>query len=150
MTTLIIALITHIILGLVGIMALYMVWMGLLKKSPKIDFLKWASVVSAVSFFASWLSGGYYYVLYYGGVVKPVIKAGEYAWAHSIVMETKEHIFLFLPVATVFLAIALFARGSDLEKSPALKRSLVYVAGISTLIAIAITLGGIIISGSVR
>jgi len=150
MTTLITALVAHIVFGLIGTMALYMMWMGLLKKSPKVDFLKWTSVVSAVSFFVSWFSGGYYYVLYYGGTVKPVIKAGDYAWAHSIVTETKEHIFLFLPVVAIFLTATLFARGSDLEKSPALKRALVYVVGIATIIAIAIALGGIIISGAAR
>ena len=91
-------LVAHIILGLIGIGAFYAVWMGLLKKVPKLAFLFWASLLGFLSFIASWLTGGYYYVEYYGGAVKPIIKAGEYPWAHLVVMEAKDVIFLFLPI----------------------------------------------------
>ena len=94
---LIFTLVAHIILGLIAIAALYAVWMGLLKKRLAARFLAWSAWISAISFFLSWLSGGYYYVVHYGKAVKPLIKAGPYPWAHTVVMEAKEHIFLFLP-----------------------------------------------------
>ncbi|MBI2096914.1 MAG: hypothetical protein HYT40_02040, partial [Candidatus Sungbacteria bacterium] len=54
------------------------------------------AAVGVLAFIASWLAGGYYYVVYYGTLVKPVIKSGAASWAHNIIMETKEHIFLFV------------------------------------------------------
>ncbi len=64
--------------------------------------------LGTLSFIASWIAGGYYYVVYYGALVKPVIKEGVAPWAHNIVMETKEHIFLFVvPLAVVVFFITL-------------------------------------------
>jgi len=144
------ALSAHVILGLVGVMAIYVVWMGLLRKKLNISFLKWTSIVSLVSFVASWLSGGYYYVLHYGGFVKPVIKAGDYAWAHSFVTETKEHVFLILPFLVAVVLVGLFIGEDDIKKNDGLRKGIVYTAGLATIIGVLITLGGIIISGAVR
>jgi len=143
-------LIAHIIIGLIGIIAFYAVWMGLLKKESNIKFLFWSSFVGFLSFILSWIAGGYYYVEYYGGAVKPVIKAGEYSWAHLIVMETKEHIFLFLPIlaALVFLTFAFLKERAIQDHG--IKRSLAFIAGFIAVCGIAITLSGLIISGAAR
>jgi len=55
----------------------------------------------------SWIVGGYYYVTTYGGAVKPVIIGSEYAWAHSVVMEAKEHIFLLIPLMAAVVVVSL-------------------------------------------
>src|SRR3989344_6768256 len=55
-----------------------------------------SGAVGVAAFIASWIAGGYYYVVHYGTLVKPVIKAGVAQWVHNIIMETKEHIFLFV------------------------------------------------------
>src|SRR3989338_3609359 len=55
-----------------------------------------AALLGIVGFLGSWIAGGYYYVVTYGPLVKPIIKGGSAPWAHAIVMEAKEHIFLFL------------------------------------------------------
>ena len=66
------------------------------------------ALIGTGAFLLSWLVGGYYYVVYYGSLVKPVIKAGIAPWAHAIAMETKEHIFLFiLPLAITATFIAM-------------------------------------------
>src|SRR3989338_9086701 len=67
------------------------------------------AALGVAAFVASWIAGGYYYVVYYGTLVKPVIKSGIAPWAHDIIMETKEHIFLFIvPLAmTVFFLVLL-------------------------------------------
>jgi len=140
----------HVILGVIGIGAFYAVWMGLLKRVPKFAFLLWSSLLGFLSFMASWLSGGYYYVEHYGGAVKPLIKEGVYPWAHLVVMETKEHVFLFLPIlaALVFIVLALL-RESAIENQ-GIKRALAYIAGFIVVAGIAITLGGMAISGAAR
>ena len=49
--------------------------------------LAWIILLNTfASFIISWISGAYYYVLYYGTAVKPVIVAGDYPWAHKIIM----------------------------------------------------------------
>src|SRR3989344_4812970 len=51
-----------------------------------------AAFIGLVSFVITWIIGGYYYVKFYGSLVKPIIKAGSAPWAHAIAMEAKEHI----------------------------------------------------------
>src|SRR3989344_5016732 len=65
------------------------------------------SALVVFGYVAAWLIGGYYYVKFYGPLVKPIIKAGQMPWAHTIAMEAKEHIFLFavpLAVTIYFLS----------------------------------------------
>jgi hypothetical protein len=54
-----------------------------------------------------WIVGGYNYLTAYGFQVRPVILAGSHPWAHEVVMETKEHIFVFLPIIAFALSITL-------------------------------------------
>lgn len=80
---------------------------------------KIVAAVGAGGAFLSWLVGGYYYVVHYGTQVKPVIIAqtSTLKWAHKIVIEFKEHLFLFIPILTV--AALLFylktAKWSDVD-----------------------------------
>jgi len=145
-----IALSSHVIFGLIGVIAVYAVWMSLLKKNPSIGFLKYASLTAFVSYMVSWISGGYYYVLYYGSNVKPLIKGGDYSWAHIVVMETKEHVFLMLPFGALVLAAAFWLVGDRVLSDQKLRRTLSIFTAIIAIIAIAITISGILISGGAR
>src|SRR3989344_9468861 len=84
----------------------------LLARSGHRGRIMFSAVLGIVGFALSWLIGGYYYVTYYGPIVKPIIKAGSAPWAHAIAMEAKEQIFLFaVPIAvTVFLLARLDAK----------------------------------------
>ncbi len=74
------------------------------------------AAAGTAAFVASWIAGGYYYVVYYGTLVRPVIKSGLAPWAHNIIMETKEHIFLFIiPVAITILFLTLLTK-KDMER----------------------------------
>jgi len=140
----------HVIFGLVGIIASYAVFMGLLKRNLFLSFLRISSITAFLGYILSWFSGGYYYVLYYGDNVKPIIKAGDYPWAHSFFMETKEHIFLFLPVLSLVLAIIIYMFGDQLDRNQSLKNKTAMLAGAITILATLITLSGVVISGSAR
>lgn len=151
MTTLLsTTLFVHIIFGIIGVCASYALWMVILKKEPKIQTLKICSLGSLVSILISWLAGGYYYLLYYGSAVKGVIKKGPYPWAHGIVMEAKEHIFLFLPFLLLVIVLVIYLGGTSIEYNQSLKRRLTFLIALTTLIGIAITFSGIAISGAVR
>lgn len=107
------------------------------------------AAIGVLSFIASWLIGGYYYVVYYGALVKPAIKAGLAPWAHNIIMETKEHIFLFIiPLAMTTLLITLLNKEDMLKfklRGPAIWLS-IFVAGLGLLIGAM----GFVISAAAR
>jgi len=58
--------------------------------------IKKLSMAVAVFLVLSYLIGGYWYVVFYGAE-RDIIKAGQWAWAHSFFMEVKEHVF-FVPL----------------------------------------------------
>ncbi|MDP3993985.1 MAG: hypothetical protein Q8P75_03340 [bacterium] len=141
---------SHVVLGLLGVAAFYAVWMQLLKQKVSVRFTKISSIWGALFLVLSWVTGGYYYATYYGAAVRSVIRAGQYPWAHSVFMEAKEHIFLFLPFLGIVLAIVLVAVGEQINSKPVLKKELAILAGVISVLGIIIILSGAIISGAVR
>ena len=140
-------LVAHIFLGTLGIVFLtgYLLYFF---REDNSGFLKRMSFFAFVSFVLSWITGGYYYVTYYGKTVKPVILKGEFAWVHKVLMETKEHIFLFLP----FLAFALFIAtyfGKNIKDDKKLSYAFLGLFLTMVSIALLVTIMGMVISGAV-
>jgi len=107
------------------------------------------AAIGVTAFIGSWLAGGYYYVVYYGVLVKPVIKEGLAPWAHNIIMETKEHIFLFvIPIAVTILLVTLLDK-KDLERLN-LRRPAVWLSGAVAILGLLIGAMGFIISAAAR
>lgn len=107
------------------------------------------ALVGVAAFIASWLAGGYYYVVYYGTLVKPAIKDGAAPWAHNIIMETKEHIFLFiLPLAMTVLFATLLEK-DDMERL-GLRRPAAWLAGTVAGLGLLIGAMGFAISAAAR
>lgn len=144
------ALIAHDFLGLGAVILSYAVWMILMKQQPNILRAAKAAWWAFALTITSWITGGYYYVTRYGSAVKPVIKSGKYAWAHTIITELKEHIFLFLPVLMLVLAIVLWMQREQKKTDAGMLRALIVLAGVTALLGIAITLFGVVISGAYR
>lgn len=144
------SLIAHVLVGLVGVMASAAVLMELIKRKLSFRFLKYASLIAFFSYLVSWLSGGYYYVVRYGAEVKPIIQAGDYLWAHAVFMESKEHIFLFLPVLSFVVVLLFLFSGKLLEENIAVKRALIALSSVIFLIGVFITLSGVVISGAAQ
>lgn len=143
-------LITHVVLGLVGVISSFRVTFLLLCPEIKASSLKWVSGLAFSSYFISWLSGGWYYWKYYGTNVKTKIVGGDYSWAHLIFMEAKEHVFLLLPFATLCIALILWFKADTLATDVVLKKRLMILSLVITTIAIIITLSGILITGGAR
>jgi len=149
-SSLAIMLIAHIVIGLVGVAASYAVVMGLAKRELPLRFLRISSLVAFLSYQASWIAGGFYYVVYYGGFVKPVIKSGQYPWAHAFFTEVKEHVFLFLPFVSLTLFLTFWFMGEKLAEDKSLRRAVMLVALAAFLIGVYVTVSGAVISGAVR
>lgn len=140
----------HVLIGVIGIIASYMTLMWLFKREAPIRLLKLGSLIAFISYITAWFTGGYYYVVYYGDMVKPIIKDGPNPWAHSIIMEVKEHIFLFLPILSFVILLIVWLKGSSLQENRSLRNTLALIAFITLIIAVSMALGGVLISGSVR
>jgi hypothetical protein len=146
------SLVAHVILGIIGVAASYAVWLHGVKKIPPIQFLKISAGIAFFSFVFSWVAGAYYYVVYYGTAVKPIIKAGAFPWAHNFFMEMKEHVFLLLPFLSlvVFTTILVFGEQLAREENVPIKRALSFLSGIVVLLGFVIAVSGIVISGAVK
>lgn len=140
----------HVTIGVIGIIASYATLIWLFKRNIPVRLLKIASTIAFVAYMTSWITGGYYYVVHYGDAVKPIIKAGPTPWVHLIVMEVKEHIFLFLPVLSFVILIVVWLHGNTLQENRPLRNALALVALITLIIATSMALMGIVISGSAR
>ncbi|MEK7593834.1 MAG: hypothetical protein AAB471_01570 [Patescibacteria group bacterium] len=150
MTILYTSLIVHIIAGLVGVISAFALLIGLLHRVPKIRSLKIWSVITFFSFILSWATGAYYYVLYYGKAVKPVILAGGAPWAHKIVMEAKEHVFLFIPFVAFVIMVGIFAAPDAILGDRPIKKSLAWLSAFVFVLGALIALAGVAISGAAR
>lgn len=111
--------------------------------------LQLASLIGLFGFLGSWIAGGYYYVVNYGKLVKPVILKGTAPWAHTIAMEAKEHIFLFIiPLAVTALILA-FINGEEFKNNK-LRGMAMVLAGLIAFLGLAIGAMGFIISAAAR
>lgn len=143
-------LIWHILLGIAAIALSVFVLVALFRDKVNLKALKISSILSLLGFLGSWITGGYYYVNYYGSNVKPVIKAGDYAWAHKVIMETKEHVFLFLPFLATVVVLIIWILGDKLDEDRELKHAFVWLVLIWVILGVVITLMGPVISGAYR
>ena len=108
-----------------------------------------AAGVGLAGYILTWVIGGYYYVKFYGPLVKPIIKAGSAPWAHAIAMEAKEHIFLFaIPIAITVYFLARF--NADELRTLGLRRNLVGLTGIAAGLGLSFGVMGFIISAAAR
>ena len=111
---------------------------------------KLAVLLGVVFIFAAWFAGGFYYVEFYGSGVKPLIKAGPYPWAHKVVMETKEHIFLFLPFLGLMAYGVMQRFGNRMAQDRRARVAALYAVGSVAVMAATMALFGFIVSSGFR
>jgi len=141
----------HAFLGELGIAAFLWAFIETLNpERHRIKRARIAALLGVIFLFASWIVGGYYYVNYYGINVKPLIKGGPEIWGHDIFMESKEHIFLFLP----FLALLTFSLINNYErftdKNKKIRKSVLWLCILIIILGAMMAFMGYLISSSVR
>lgn len=139
----------HLVFAIIGIDAfLWLLGEVVLDAgSPRRRFV--AAFIGFAGYLLTWAVGGYYYVKFYGPLVKPVIKAGSAPWAHAIAMEAKEHIFLFsIPIAITILLLSRLS--ADELKSLGLRERFVHLIAIAAGFGLSFGLMGFIISAAAR
>lgn len=145
-----IALIAHMLFGLAGIVAFTSFLLLLSRQEWNDDRLRRYAGIGFVALIVAWVSGGYYYTTYYGKSVKPIIIEGTYPWAHQVIMEAKEHAFLFLPFLALVLWIVAWQAGKAFEENEKLRKAVILLTVVTMIIGSAMALGGLVISGSVE
>ena len=118
----------HAAFGELGGIGFLWVLIELFPPTPqRIQRAKIVALISVVLLFLSWITAGYYYVNIYGSEVKPLIKEGPQPWAHGVFMETKEHIFLFLPFLGLLTLSSLRTYERELLKNKRLRNSIIFL-----------------------
>lgn len=109
-----------------------------------------AALLGTLFLIGSWVVGGFYYVTEYGALVKPIIKAGPLPWAHSVITETKEHIFLFLPFLAILTWGMLKRYKDEIIQNKNIRTAVILVSLLIVLTAFAMAGMGFIISSGFR
>lgn len=138
----------HPALAVLGVIAAVWVFVEVLNVSGKnLKRINIASILVAVSMVLTWITSGYWYIVYYA-TDKALILKGPWAFAHSLVMESKEHIFFSALILSLFLPIISHKNNLLQNKSA---RVLMYVVTILIiLVALLLEGAGAIISFAVR
>jgi len=109
-----------------------------------------AVLMGTVFLVGAWLAGGFYYVEIYGSEVKPFIKEGPMPWAHGVAMETKEHVFLFLPFLGAFAWGLMQRLGHVMDSDRRARVAALYATGSVVVLSGAMALMGFLVSSSFR
>ncbi len=105
----------HSTFGAIAALALTWVIVEMRHLTPKgLGRARLASYIAAFfNIVGCWIVSGYYYLTVYTTQLRPIIVEGPYPWIHRVVMETKEHVFLFLPALSITLMLMLVWLGID-------------------------------------
>ena len=96
---------------------------------------------------ATYIAGGYWYVVYYAAD-KAVILKSSWPFAHTFFMEAKEHAFFITLVLSIFLAI--IARSEDFVRNRSARVLAVWVTLMVILSAFAAEGAGSLVAMGVR
>jgi hypothetical protein len=141
----------HAFLGEMAVFAFFWIFVELFNPGKKtVSRMKLLSGIGMALLLLSWVAGGYYYVTVYGSEVKPLIKAGPQAWAHSVFMETKEHVFLFLPFLGLMVFLLIHSAGDALLRDRRLRQSIQLLSLLIVLMGLAMAGMGYLISTGAR
>ena len=137
----------HPTFGVFGILAGVWVFVEALNASVANARRLWiASLACTLFITASWILGGYWYVNYYYAEKAAILK-GPWPWAHSIVMETKEHLFFIPLVLALYLP---FVTRSNVVRSKPTRAMAMLVAFLIVGSSLVIEGAGALINGGAK
>ena len=140
-------LLAHPTVGALGILAAVWVFVEALNASSRNRTrIRVASLAVACLIWASYVVGGYWYVTFYYAD-KARIVAGPWPFAHSVFMETKEHVFLMLLLLATFLPIAAFG---DIIVSRGARNLVLWSSALVVLIGLSMEGAGAFIAMGVK
>lgn len=141
----------HAFLGEAGALAFLWVFIEVLNASESsVRRARLAALLGTLFLLGSWFAGGLHYLTDYATIVKPVIKAGPLPWAHTVITETKEHVFLFLPFLAILTWGLLNRYKNELIQNRNVRKAVRVLSLLIVLMAFAMAGMGVIISNGFR
>lgn len=99
-------LLAHSTFGVLGILAALWVFVETLNaREENASRIRNASSLAALCMGITWILGGYWYIHFYPADRALILK-GPWPFAHTLFMETKEHLFFIPLLLSFYLAIA--------------------------------------------
>jgi len=135
-------LLAHAGFGVTGCLAALWVFLEALNAQPgNAARARAAALVTAVSMAAAWICGGYWYVHFYPAE-KALILTGPWPFAHNLVMETKEHLFLITGMLAFLLPVV---TREKLYSNSAARKLVLSVAALIVITGLAVEGAGAVI-----
>jgi hypothetical protein len=140
-------LLAHAAFGVLGTVAAVWVFVEALNAREQ-NAQRTRVAARAVAFFVSgaWILGGYWYLRFYPAERALILK-GPWPFAHSVFMETKEHLFLMTLILAFYLPIVV---REQLHANPAARKMALCVAMLIVITGLAIEGAGAVIDHGVK
>lgn len=140
----------HTFLGEIGALCFLWALVEIINRTePGLARARFAGCLGVVFLFAALIVAAFPYVTHYGPITKPAIKAGPMPWGHDIVMESKEHIYIFVPILALCATISMFIAEREGAASSAYKH-ISMLCGLIVAMVFSMAGMGYIISTAVR
>jgi hypothetical protein len=140
-------LLAHATLGVLGTLAALWVFVETLNAGEEnASRIRAAALGVTVCTVAAWIVGGYWYLHFYP-MERALILAGPWPLAHSVFMETKEHLFLVTLILSLYLPIA---AADNLHANASARRMVLSVAMLIVLTGMVLEGFGAIIDHGVK
>ncbi len=140
-------LMAHVLFGVACLIAAVWLFVDVLQANEgnitRIQRISWGA---AGCMWLAFLIGGYWYVTAYK-VDKAIILKGPWPFAHSMVMETKEHLVIMLLLLVTYLPIA---ASDNLVASKDARKLMLWVTAIIAVLALSMDGEGAIIAMGVK
>jgi hypothetical protein len=136
-------LLAHSTFGVLGILSAVWVFVDTLNaREENAGRIRKIAFLSALCMFVTWILGGYWYFHFYP-LDRAMILKGPWPFAHTVFMETKEHLFFITLILSFYLPIA--AR-DKLYANAAARKMVLCVAMLIVLSGLAIEGAGAVIN----
>ncbi len=107
----------HPTFGILGAFAAIWFLVEVINVSPtNLRRIRLASLTTMLAMVITWISSGYWYVTYYPAD-KAIILKSSWAFAHKLIMESKEHVFFITLVLCLLLPIVAWRNNFLTNKS---------------------------------
>jgi hypothetical protein len=140
-------LLAHSTFGVLGTLAALWVFVEALNaREGNAGRTRTAALLAAMCMALTWVFGGYWYVHFYPADRGMILK-GPWPFAHTLFMETKEHLFYITLILSFYLPIV---AGERLYANAAARRMVLSVAMLMVLTGLAIEGSGAVINHGVK
>ena len=142
-----VTLLGHAVFGIAGTLAALWVFVDALNaREENASRIRKGAAAAAISMCAACVLGGYWYLSFYPAE-KAIVLRGPWPLAHTLFMETKEHLFFLTLILALYLPVAAAER---LYANPAARAMVLCVALSIVVTGIVIEGAGAIIDHSVK